>query len=77
LTQELPFPGQQLVQTRCGKIGDTGEDVGEPGVGVDIVGAACSFPGHGAPLVGATAVDGALDLEQRIGASDRLLLRIE
>jgi hypothetical protein len=35
------------------------------------------FLGHGAPLVGATAVDGALDLEQRIGASDRLLLRIE
>jgi hypothetical protein len=35
------------------------------------------FLGHGASLVGATAVDGALDLEQRIGASDRLLLRIE
>ena len=37
LAQELPFPGQQLVQTRCGKIGDTGEDVGEPGFGIDVV----------------------------------------
>ena len=26
--QELPFPGQQFVQMRSGKIGDTGEDVG-------------------------------------------------
>ena len=32
MAQELPFPGQQFVQTRCGKIGDTGEDVGEPGL---------------------------------------------
>src|SRR6202043_1606909 len=30
------------------------------------------FLAHGAPLVGATAVDGALDLEQRIEAPDRL-----
>ena len=30
------------------------------------------FLAHGAPLVGATAVDGALNLEQRIEASDRL-----
>ena len=37
LAQELPFPGQQLVQTRCGKIGDPGEDVGEPGFGIDVV----------------------------------------
>ena len=37
LAQELPFPGQQFVQTRCGKIGDTGEDVGEPGLGIDVV----------------------------------------
>lgn len=39
--------------------------------------AACSIPGarrtaHGAPLVGVAAVDGALDLEQRIEVSDRL-----
>jgi len=31
--QELPFPRQQFVQTRSGKIGDPGEDVGEPGFG--------------------------------------------
>ena len=37
LAQELPFPGQQFVQTRSGKIGDPGEDVGEPGFGIDIV----------------------------------------
>jgi hypothetical protein len=37
LAQELPFPGQQFVQTRCGKIGDTGEDVSEPGLGIDVV----------------------------------------
>ena len=37
MAQELPFPWQQLVQTRCGKIGDTGEDVGEPGLGIDVV----------------------------------------
>jgi len=37
LAQELPFPGQQFVQTRCGKIGDTGEDVGEPSLGIDVV----------------------------------------
>src|SRR5207302_4108628 len=30
------------------------------------------FLAHGAPLVGAAAVDGALDREQRIEASDRL-----
>lgn len=30
------------------------------------------FLAHGAPLAGAAAVDGALDLEQRIEASDRL-----
>src|SRR6476659_7943056 len=30
------------------------------------------FLAHGAPLVGAAAIDGALDLEQRIDASDRL-----
>jgi hypothetical protein len=27
LARELPFPGQQFVQTRSGKIGDPGEDV--------------------------------------------------
>ncbi len=37
LAQELPFPGQQFVQTRSGKIGNTGEDVGEPGLGIDVV----------------------------------------
>ena len=37
LAQELPFPGQQFVQTRGGQIGNTGEDVGEPGLGVDVV----------------------------------------
>lgn len=37
LAQELPFPGQQFVQARCGKIGDTGEDVGEPSLGIDVV----------------------------------------
>lgn len=28
---------KQFVQTRCGKIGDTGEDVSEPGFGIDLV----------------------------------------
>lgn len=37
LARELPFPGQQFVQTRSGKIGDPGEDVGEPGLGIDVV----------------------------------------
>lgn len=37
LAQELPFPGQQFVQTRGGKIGDPGEDVGEPGFGIDVI----------------------------------------
>ncbi|GLR90330.1 hypothetical protein GCM10007857_70450 [Bradyrhizobium iriomotense] len=37
LAQELPFPGQQFAQARCEKIGDTGEDVGEPGLGIDVV----------------------------------------
>jgi len=37
LAQELPFPGQQFVQTRSGKIGDPGEDVGEPGLRIDVV----------------------------------------
>ena len=149
------------MQTRCGKIGNTGEDVGEPCLGIDVVeatgrdhrqhdggtvGAALTagegpiapsqgdasqcalgaivgqadpaiveeagevvpapehvvdrlqdlggaregfalaqqpgvhvieewfalFLAHGAPLVGAAAIDGALDLEQRIDASDRL-----
>lgn len=37
LARELPFPGQQFVQTRCGKIGDTGDDIGEPGLGIDVI----------------------------------------
>ncbi len=37
LAQELPFPGQQFVQVRSGKIGDTGEDVGEPVLGTDAI----------------------------------------
>lgn len=37
LARELPFPGQQFVQTRSGKIDDPGEDVGKPGFGIDIV----------------------------------------
>lgn len=37
LAQELPFPGQQFVQTRGGQIGDTGENVGEPCLGIDLV----------------------------------------
>ena len=35
--QARPFPGQQFVQTGGGKIGDTGEDVGEPDLGIDVV----------------------------------------
>ncbi len=31
------IPRQQFAQTRSGKIGDPGEDVGEPGFGIDIV----------------------------------------
>ena len=34
--QELPFPGQQFVQTRSGKISDPEEDVGEPSLGIDV-----------------------------------------
>ena len=37
MAQELPFPRQQFVQSRCGKIGDAGEDVGEPGLRVNVV----------------------------------------
>lgn len=50
LVQELPFPGQQFVQPRRGKIGDPGEDVGEPGLWIDVVEAAgrlfTRVPGH-------------------------------
>src|SRR3984893_19363014 len=35
--QARPFPGQQFMQTGGGKIGDTGEDVGEPDLGIDVV----------------------------------------
>lgn len=37
LARELPPPGQQFAQTRSGKIGCPGKDVGEPGFGIDIV----------------------------------------
>lgn len=35
--QTLPLPGQQFVQTRGRKIGDTRQDVGEPGLRIDVV----------------------------------------
>jgi len=37
LAQKLPFPREQFVQTRSRKIGDTGQDVGEPGLGIDVI----------------------------------------
>jgi len=37
LSQKFPLPGQQFVQSRCWKIGDTGEDVSEPGLGIDVI----------------------------------------
>ena len=37
MAEELPFPGQQFVQPRCRKIGDTGEDVGKPGFWIDVI----------------------------------------
>jgi hypothetical protein len=59
LAQELPFPGQQFVQTQCGKIGDTGEDVGEPGLGIDVVKATgCDHRQHDGGTVGATRAAG-------------------
>lgn len=37
LALAFPFPGQQVVQTRDGQIGDAGQDAGEPGLGVDVI----------------------------------------
>src|SRR6476659_2642782 len=54
LAQALPFPGQQFVQTRGGKIGDASEDVGEPGFWVDVVEACGGDEGeHDGGAVGA------------------------
>ncbi|MDA9391608.1 hypothetical protein WN73_13375 [Bradyrhizobium sp. CCBAU 45394] len=54
LAQALPFPGQQFVQTRGGKIGDASEDVGEPGFRVDVVEACGGDEGeHDGGAVGA------------------------
>lgn len=51
--------GQQFVQTRCGKIGDTGEDVGEPGLGIDLVEATGrDHRQHDGGTVGATLAAG-------------------
>jgi hypothetical protein len=59
LAQELPFPGQQFVQTRCGKIGNTGEDVGEPRLGIDVVEATGrDHRQHDGRTVGATLAAG-------------------
>lgn len=44
LAQQPPFPAQQFVQTRGGQIGDTGENVGEPGLGIDVVDATGVVP---------------------------------
>jgi hypothetical protein len=47
------------VQTRCGKIGDTGEDVGEPGLGIDVVEATSrDHRQHDGGTVGATLAAG-------------------
>ena len=35
-----PLPGEQLVQTRGGEISDTGEDIAEPRLRIDVVEAA-------------------------------------
>ena len=37
LTQSAPDPGQQFVEAGLRDIGDTAEDVGEPGFGIDVV----------------------------------------
>jgi hypothetical protein len=59
LAQELPFPGQQFVQTRCGKIGNMGEDVGEPGLRIDVVEATGrDHRQHNGRTVGATLAAG-------------------
>ena len=55
LAQARPFPGQQFVQTGGGKIGDTGDDVGEPGLGIDVVEATCrDHRQHDGGTIGAT-----------------------
>jgi hypothetical protein len=41
----LPVPWQQGVELLNGKVGDTGEDVGEPGLRVDVVQLACDNQG--------------------------------
>lgn len=46
LAQAFLFPGQQFVQTRDGQIGDTGENVCEPGLTIDVVEAACGDHGQ-------------------------------
>ena len=33
----LPSPGEELVQPRLRQVGEAVEDVGEPGLGVDVV----------------------------------------
>ena len=32
-----PVPGQQVVELVAGVIGDTGQDIGQPGLRIDIV----------------------------------------
>ena len=32
-----PVPGHQLIELLDGKAGDTGEDVGQPGLGITVV----------------------------------------
>lgn len=54
LAQALPRPRQQFVQTRYGKIGDARQDVGEPGLRVDVVEAGRSDEGeHDGGAIGA------------------------
>ena len=33
----LPVPGEEFVQSGLRLLGDAGEDIGEPGLGVDVV----------------------------------------
>jgi hypothetical protein len=38
----FPIPGQELVEPLSGMIRDTGEDIGEPGLTIDVI----HFTGH-------------------------------
>ena len=51
----LPVPGEELVQAGLRQLGDAIEDVGEPGLGVDVVelGGADERVHHRCPLAAA------------------------